>query len=423
MLHRLPWRLPGRLLVLGCLLVTLGPSTTASAQALSFWSWRVEDKAFYDEIAREFEARNPGISVKFTPYRNTEYATILSSALAAGSGPDIIHTRAYGALAQLADAGFLLPLDATLVKGLDDFPPALLAAARGRKDPRVFGVPFATQTIGVFYNKALLRKAEVEALPPTWGELLKLLDRIKKAGLVPVANGGKEGAVLEQVFGAVAPMFYGGTALFGDVVSGKRDFTDPGFVRALKEVQALAPYLPPGFMGVGYDDQRALFFNEQAVLMFGGSWEIGYLRAQNKGLDFGFAPAPPESAGGPQYVSHFADGNYSINAKTPHRAAAAKFVAYLATKEYGQKFTSQLAQVSAVPGVQSTDPVLSQVIAYNAKLATPYIMLVGFRYENPTGSKLLQDGLQSLMSGRATAEQVASEITKGVATWHKPFQH
>ena len=76
-----------------------------------------------------------------------------------------------------------------------------------------------------------------------------------------------------------------------------------------------------------------------------------------------------------------------------------------------------------MPGVESTDPVLSQVIAYNAKLATPYLMLVGFRYENPTGSKLLQDGLQSLMSGRATAEQVASEITKGVAIWHKPFQH
>ena len=59
MLHRLPWRLPwrlswrrlGRLLALACLLVTLGPSTTASAQALSFWSWRVEDKAFYDELS------------------------------------------------------------------------------------------------------------------------------------------------------------------------------------------------------------------------------------------------------------------------------------------------------------------------------------------------------------------------------------
>jgi len=125
--------------MLACVLAALWVSSTstASAQSLSFWSWRVEDKAFYDEVARAFETRNPGVHLTFTPYRNTEYATILSSALAAGSGPDIIHTRAYGALAQLADAGFLLPLDGKLVKGLDDFPAALLTAARGRKDPRV----------------------------------------------------------------------------------------------------------------------------------------------------------------------------------------------------------------------------------------------------------------------------------------------
>ena len=414
-----------RLRVLLSLATLLGlcPASTAGAQQLSFWSWRVEDKAFYDEIAREFEAANPGISVKFTPYRNTEYATILSSALAAGSGPDIIHTRAYGALAQLADAGFLLPVDGQLIKGLDDFPRPLLTAARGRKDTRIFGVPFATQTIGVFYNVPLLKKAGVDRIPPTWGEFTKMLAQVKGAGIIPVANGGKEGIVLEQVFGAVGPMFYGGTPLFNDVLNGKRDFTDPGFVRALKEVQALAPYFPPNFMGVGYDDQRALFYNEQAAFMFGGSWEIGYWRTQNKALDFAFIPAPAETAGGPQYVSHFADGNYSINAKTAHRAAALRFLNHLATKEYGQQFTSKLAQVSAVPGVQSTDPILSNVIGYNARFATPYIMLVGFRYENPTGSKLLQDGLQNLLSGRATAEQVATEITKGVAAWHKPFQH
>src|SRR5262249_59676893 len=102
-----------------------------------------------------------------------------------------------------------------------------VTAARGRKDPRVFGVPFATQTIGVFYNRALLRKMGAEALPPTWPELLKLLDRVKQAGVIPVANGGKEGAVLEQVFGAVGPMFYGGGPRFTPPPRGERRTTRP----------------------------------------------------------------------------------------------------------------------------------------------------------------------------------------------------
>ena len=51
---------------------------------LTFWSWRTEDKAFYEGQIAKFEAKNPGIKVKFTPYLNTEYNAIVSTALTAG---------------------------------------------------------------------------------------------------------------------------------------------------------------------------------------------------------------------------------------------------------------------------------------------------------------------------------------------------
>lgn len=393
---------------------------TALAQSLTFWSWRPEDKEFYDDIARQFEAQT-GIKVVFTAYKNTDYNTALSSALAAGSGPDIIQTRAYGGLAQLADAGYLLPIASQEVKGLDKFPRTLLNAARGYKDKRLFGVPFATQTLGIFYNKALLKKAGVE-LPQTWGAFLGTLEKLKKAGITPLANGAKDGWTLEIMFGVVGPNFYGSTGFYNEVVGGKRTFNDPVFVRALKEEAQLTPYMPQGFMGVGYDDMRTLFINEQAAFFIGGSFEIGYFRAQNPKLDFGFMAAPPLVQGGRPWVSSFADGNYSINAKTTHKKEALEFLSFLASKEFGQQFTDKLAQISAVPGVTSKDPVLSQVIELTAKYQTPYLMLVGFRYQNPTGSFLLQNGLQSLLDGKATAEQVAADITKGVATWYAPFQ-
>lgn len=106
---RMALRTIGKALVVGVAFLIAG-MTLAQQVTLSFWSWRVEDKEFYDDIAKQFE-KQTGIKVVFTPYKNTEYNTILSSALAAGSGPDIIHTRAYGGLAQLADAGYLLPID------------------------------------------------------------------------------------------------------------------------------------------------------------------------------------------------------------------------------------------------------------------------------------------------------------------------
>ncbi|HEY8531312.1 MAG TPA: extracellular solute-binding protein, partial [Limnochorda sp.] len=84
------------LLALGMIL----NAAPAGAQdvTLTFWSWRTEDVDAYNQFIKAFEAEHPGIHVRFIPYRNTEYNTILATALQAGSGPDIIHLRAYGGM-------------------------------------------------------------------------------------------------------------------------------------------------------------------------------------------------------------------------------------------------------------------------------------------------------------------------------------
>ena len=84
-------------------------------------------------------------------------------------------------------------------------------------------------------------------------------------------------------------------------------------------------------------------------------------------------------------------------------------------------FTDLLAQASPVPGVVIKDPVLQQVQAMNRK-ATPYIMLVGFRWQAPTGSTLLQSALQGMLAGSITPAQVGDEITRGLSAWVEAFR-
>ncbi|MCL6527834.1 MAG: extracellular solute-binding protein [Thermaceae bacterium] len=396
----------------------------ALAQTLTFWSWRVEDKEFYEDIARQFEAKT-GIKVVYTPYKNTEYNTILASALAAGSGPDIIHTRAYGGLAQLADAGYLLPIDAKQVPGLSKFPSSLLNAARGFKDDtkkKIYGVPFATQSLGFFYNKDLLAKAGITRLPETWPDFKAALAKIKAAGIIPLANGPKDGVSLEQIFGVIGPMFYGGTDYFRELTAGQKTFVDDGFIKALEETAALKEFFPPNYAGIGYPEGRTLFTNGGAAFFVTGGFDIAYFRDNNPKLNFGFMPAPPLTRGGRTYVPTFADGNFSINAKSKNIEAALKFLSFLATPEFGQQFTEKLAQASAVPGTKAKDPVLQQIMEQTGYYGTPFLTLVGFRYAAPTGTELLRSGLQRMILGQATGRQVAEEMTKGVATWYKPFQ-
>jgi raffinose/stachyose/melibiose transport system substrate-binding protein len=49
-------------------------------------------------------------------------------------------------------------------------------------------------------------------------------------------------------------------------------------------------------------------------------------------------------------------------------------------------------------------------------------MLEQFRYKEPSGSVLLQSGVQKMMAGRASPLEVGAEITKGIATYYEPFR-
>lgn len=394
-------------------------SAKAADVELTMYSWRVEDKAFYENVIKTFKASNPGINITYQSFPSADYQTILMSAMAAGKGPDIVHVRAYGALDQLVVPGYLSPLDTKEVKGINKYSKDLLNSQRGFSDKRLFGVPFATQNLGIFYNAAYLRQAGIYAPPKTYPEFVDQLKKIKAAGLQALANGGS--THIEQMWGTIAPMFYGGTDFYNDVVAGKKTFTDPAFVKSLEAVQELFPYMPNNATAVSYDASRALFFSGKAAFFMGGIFELGYFRAQNPKIKFNFMPTPPMTLGGKQFVSTWADGGYAINSKTKNRPEALKFLNYLASKEFGQNFTDSIAQISAVPGVRVRDLTLGKAASSQVKFGTPYIMLVGFRYKNPTGSALLQTGIPNMLNGTKTAKQVADEVNKGVGSWFAPF--
>jgi raffinose/stachyose/melibiose transport system substrate-binding protein len=395
----------------------------AKTVKLTFWSWRVEDKAFYEQVISEFRAANRAhrnIEITFQAYPNADYATILSSAMAAGKGPDIVHVRAYGALDQLVVPKYLSVIKPNEVKGLNTYNKSIVDSMRGFTDKRLFGVPFATQSLGIFSNKDLLRRAGITRDPRTYGEFLENLEKLKRAGIQPLANGGS--THMEQMWGVIAPTFYGGTEYYDAVVKGTKKFTDPAFVRSLSEMEKLFPYMPNNATAVTYDSSRQLFFSGRAAYFMGGIFELGFFKSNNAGLNVDFFGMPPLTAGGKTYVSSWADGGFAVNAKTPHRKEAMLFINYVASKKFGQAFSDTVKQFSTVPGVTILDQTLWKAQRATRAGGTPYIMLVGFRYKNPTGSALLQTGLPNMLNGSKTAAQVANEVQQGVASWYDPLK-
>jgi raffinose/stachyose/melibiose transport system substrate-binding protein len=406
--------------VIGITGAIIAPANAKTVK-LTFWSWRVEDKAFYEQVISDFRAANPAhrnIEITFQAYPNAEYATILSSAMAAGKGPDIVHARAYGALDQLIVPGYLSPIKTREVKGLKSFDKTIVNSMRGFTDKRLFGVPFATQNLGIFANKDLLRRAGITRDPRTYGEFMDNLDKLQKAGIQPLANGGS--THMEQMWGVIAPTFYGGTEYYDAVVKGTKKFTDPAFVRSLTEIEKLFKYMPPNATAVSYDSSRQLFYSGRAAYFLGGIFELAYFKNNNSKLNVDFFGMPPLTAGGKTYVSSWADGGFAVNAKTPNRKEAMLFINYVASKKFGQAFSDTVKQFSTVPGVTILDQQLWKAQRATRAGGTPYIMLVGFRYKNPTGSAILQTGLPNMLNGSKTAAQVANDVQQGIASWYDP---
>lgn len=393
----------------------------AKKTVINFWTWRPEDVDAYEKLLADFEKQNPDIDVVQTAHKSTEYNTILSAALSGGSGPDIFQSRAYGGLETFAQSGYMEALD-TIVPELKNFSEGARLGAASVSDGKMYGVPFANQTLVVYYNKAVYQRLGLN-VPDTWDQFKANLEVVKKDGkMSPLANGGKDGWTLEVLMGSVCPNFYGANDFYNKIIKGETNFQDPQFVAAINKLNELKPYMPPMFMGVAYTDAQAAFINEQAAHFIGGSFEAGYFSSQNANLGFDIFLPPVAKAGDNHYVSTYADGNFSMNAASKSKDAAAKLLRFFASKTTGDFFINTLKQVSSVPGVDtSAEPFIAKVISFQ-KYQTPYIFLVGFRYQQPTGSVLAQAALQGMMDGKLSAAEVCMQIQDGIATYYKPFQ-
>ena len=325
-------------------------ASRAQAGDVTFWTWRQEDRAAYTELFADFMKANPGMTVKFESFAVEQYATVLSTALAAGKGGDVIHTRAYGGLEQFAKAGYLLPLDPAAVPELANLPEDAKASLTLRSDGRVYSYAFASQTLGLYVNNEVFKRAGVTP-PTTWAELITVSKALKDKGIVPLANGTAT-AWMCEVFTSVFTNPLLGPGFAAEILSGRATFEDPRYVAALAKLLELRDYMPTGFTGIDYPTAQQLFLSGRAAMFAGGSFEIANFRKQNPKIDMSFIAPPAPVAGAPRLVSKFFDGGYAVNAKSANQADAVKLIRWMGTKQFGDKFSALLGNISPIAGLR-----------------------------------------------------------------------
>ncbi len=326
---------------------------------MDFSSWRTEDVAVYEELIDMFEKENPGINVTYSPYKTEEYQTVLATNFKGGTAADVIHLRAYGNFEQFAKPGYLLPLTEDIIPEIALFSKQSLGGSTSITDGKVYGVPYASQSLVIYYNTDLYKDLGL-SVPETWDEFISNLNAFESAGITGIANGSKTGWMDEVMLGVIGPNFYGGNDFYDALMKGETDFTDSRYVKALDKLAELSPYMPDGFTGLDYVEQQMLFINNMAGHFIGGIWEDSYFTSQNPDLNYDIFFGPVENKGDSQYISTYMDGSFGINKTTEYKDEAITFVRFLASQEAQQFICDKLGVRTEHPDVVPTQPLLKK---------------------------------------------------------------
>jgi raffinose/stachyose/melibiose transport system substrate-binding protein len=382
-------------------------------------SWRADDVEQMKGLLAEYSKTHPNVIIEFKPTNPPDYNATLRLQLTSGTGPDLMYARSYATGLQLFNDGFFA--DVSSIPGLKE---NFTEGARSpwmTPDGKSFAVPFVAVSHGVYYNKDIFKKLGL-SIPETWEDFLKVCDKIKAAGITPVANSlGDEWDIAEVVFMSIAPNFIGGREGRLAYESGKRPWNDANMVATFQAMKDLVPYLPAGFEALTYNDSNALFATGKAAMYFDGSWTLGTFK--DVPFQWGvFAPPPPKGRA-PQICFH-ADAGIAMNSKTKYPKEASEFLAWIASED-GATIAAKYLPTGFYPMINAkitiADPHANEMLALNqgrgldVRLAWPRLM-----EGEPSGYNLIMYGSIQVMKGIKTPQQAADDLAAGLAKWFKP---
>ncbi|MGG6892758.1 MULTISPECIES: ABC transporter substrate-binding protein [Rhizobium] len=146
----------------------------------------------------------------------------------------------------------------------------------------------------VFYSKDAFTKAGVNGEPKSWDDFFAALDKLKAAGVQPVAWGGQSWQE-SKVFNMILLTQVGIDGFLKIYVDkDKGDASVEGVKKTLDILGKLRAYVDEGAPGRNWNDATAMVITGKAGVQFMGDWAKGEFVAAGKqlGKDYGCMLAP-----------------------------------------------------------------------------------------------------------------------------------
>lgn len=402
--------------------VALLGANAANAGNLIIESWRVDDKAQWEEIILPaFQKAHPNIKVKFSPTSPPEYNSAINAKLSAGTAGDLITCRPFDVSLDLFKKGHLDAVESAA--GMKNFPASAKVAWQTDDGKSTYCMPMASVIHGFFYNKKIFADLGLK-VPNTEAEFFAALDKIKATNkITPLALGTADQWETNQiVFTSIGANRWKGEEGRQGLLMGKKKFTDPEFVGTFETMAKWAPYMSKGYQAQTYGDSQNLFASGRAAIYPTGSWDISFFE-KDPSLSFGAFKPPVQKAGDTCYISDHTDMGMGINAKSKNKADAKVFLEWLGSKEFADIYTNKNTGFFSLSNhaVDVKNPVAKEMISWRKQCKSTIRLNAQIMSRGtPSMENELWNVGSQVMNLKMAPKDAANQIHTGFAKWYKP---
>ena len=255
-------------------------------RTMTFLHWRTEDKAAFEELARQYEELNPGLHIEIEIVPSEDYAKTLIMRAQGGEASDVFAVNPDGDFGSEIATGALMELN-DCEEILDNFSEDALGA--GTRDGKIYAVVQTTNPLAIYYNKAIFEEYGLE-VPTTVEEFMNVCETLKENGVTPMAQGAGESWMPEFLIEGILANSMEDTSLFatGNLMD------DPGFVEAVQIAKDIFDngYILEGSSGISEESLLTGFAVGNYAMISTGTWSMSTIRSIDETIDFGVFNMP-----------------------------------------------------------------------------------------------------------------------------------
>ncbi len=297
-----------------------------------------------NEMFKQYKATNADVEIvnaAIAGGAGTNFKGQLLTQMVGGVAPDTFQLHAGLEVETYSPGTLVVPVDDIYAsEGFEKVFPKDLIAMLKYKD-KFWGVPVNIHRSNVlWYNKSLFTKAGITKAPETWDEFFAAADKLKAAGIAPIALGGKDGFELQHTFedilaGSMTADEYRG------LWTGKTSWKSPKVTAALEIFKKYISYANKDYNALTWAAATQLLIDGKAAMNVMGDWANGQFISA-KFTDYGWSPVP-----GTKGTFVALSDSFALPAKAPNVNNAKAWLKLAGTKAAQEAFNAQKGSICA----------------------------------------------------------------------------